>query len=493
MRGGRKGIWIVPVCALIVLLVGAVQMRFVLKVSAPLVAYFVPLLVGGFFGFLLWRILRLGEQLKASVRDLERSSTEVANLNKRLSGIVDEKSQALDKSEAHLQHAQRLDALGRLAGGVAHDFNNLLTAIITGTSLVQSRSDDEVDRNVLADVLAAANHGAELTGQLLAFGRREEGEDKAEVIKVEQQVEQTLPMLRRLIGDAVEIDWQPGVGVPPICMSGRQLVQVLMNLVLNARDAMPTGGVVFLSTAVQSSPDGDRVHLRVEDSGLGMDEATIERALEPFFTTKELGRGTGLGLSVAFGIVRAAGGDIRLESRLGAGTTAIVEWPAAAQVPALDPEVALAGEGRNHAGTRPTILVIEDDDLVRRTIELSLSDSGYQVVMASGSAEARQALSLHQGAVDLLLCDIMLAGENGIEVAASIRSLIADAPVLFMTGYADSESATRAGELLQKPFSVETLLSAIARALPPTTQRGEGADLGQFSSTGDKTNRSSRP
>lgn len=455
-----------PVSAIVVLLVGAAQMRFVLKVSPPLWAYVVPIFVGGFFGFLLWRILLLGEQLKASVHDLEQSSIEVANLNKQLSGIVEEKSQALDKSEAHLQHAQRLDALGRLAGGVAHDFNNLLTAIITGASLVQSRSEDEVNRKVLADVLAAANRGAELTRQLLAFGRREEGADNAEVIDVGQLVEQTLPMLRRLLGDTIEINWQPGADVPAICMSGGQLVQVLMNLVLNARDAMPAGGVVYVSTAMDPSSEGDRVHLQVEDSGIGMDETTLQRALEPFFTTKDKGRGTGLGLSVAFGIVRAAGGDIRLESRPGVGTTAIVELPGTTQVPALVPALAPAGQIGAHANARPTILVIEDDELVRRTIILSLADSGYEVITASGSIEARQALSTHQGTVDLVLCDVVLAGEDGIEVAASIRSLIDDPPVLFMSGYATPD-IVRQGELLQKPFTVETLLSAIAKALPP--------------------------
>jgi signal transduction histidine kinase len=333
--GGRQGIWIVPLCGLIVLLVGAVQMNFVLKVSPPPLGYLAPFFVGSIFGFLLWRILGLGDQLRASVHDLERSSEEVDKLNTLLSGLVDEKSQALDESTAHLQHAQRLDALGRLAGGVAHDFNNLLTAIITGTSLVQKRSEDEVNREILADVLDAANRGAELTSQLLAFGRREDGATKTEVIQIEQQVEQTLPMLRRLIGSAVELKWQqPDVDLPPVCMSGGQLVQVLMNLVLNARDAMPTGGVVYLSMASRTSPDGGGVSLVVEDSGIGMDEATLQRALEPFFTTKDKGRGTGLGLSVAFGIVRAAGGEIRLESRPGVGTKAIVDLPATAQVPA---------------------------------------------------------------------------------------------------------------------------------------------------------------
>jgi two-component system NtrC family sensor kinase len=325
--------WLVPLCAALVLAVGSLQMRLVLHVAPPLAAYLVPVLVGAAFGWLLSRILGLRNQLRATVAELRRSATEVDALNKKLEVAVEETRSKLSETEGQLRQVQKLDALGRLAGGVAHDFNNVLTAIMAGATMAGAHS-DEAGRDLLAEVLLASKRGADLTSQLLTFGRA--GQHAKEAVDVNEQVAVTLPMLRRIMGPEVSVDWVPGSNLSPVFVDPGQLGQVLMNLVINARDASSSGAVVRVSSEQHATADGERVRIAVADSGAGMDAETRDRAFEPFFTTKARGEGTGLGLSVVYGIVRDSGGAIHIDSAVGQGTTVTVEFPVATAADAVD-------------------------------------------------------------------------------------------------------------------------------------------------------------
>ncbi len=373
-----------------------------------------------------------------------------------------------------LRQSQRMEAVGQLAGGVAHDFNNLLTAVASYCDLASDALEDDsnpVLRASVDGIRSAASRGADVTQQLLAFSRQQVLELKP--LDLNSAVSDQTRLLRRLLGDDVSIRLALEPGLPAVTMDEGQLAQVVMNLAVNARDAMPDdGGTLIIETQsvdLDRAPtmtgivSGPHVLLAVSDTGCGMDAATRERIFEPFFTTKEPGKGTGLGLSTVLGIVEQSGGRVSVYSEPGVGTTFKVYMPIGGVAPA--PERAPEGVATQD---RPVgsgvILLVEDNDAVRRPIARLLSDFGYEVVPADGPEEA---LRLAAGrTLDLLVTDVVMPLMNGRQLA---ERLLADRPelkVLYMSGYTDDAVIARgvieAGTaFLQKPFGADKLAQKV--------------------------------
>ena len=383
--------------------------------------------------------------------------------------------------EEQLRQAQKMEAVGQLAGGVAHDFNNLLTAIIGNAELLLRAIEPEDPRRLdVVEITRAAHRAAALTRQLLAFSRKQVLQPR--VVDLNAVVTELTAMLRRLIGEHVELRLQLQPGLGRVLADPGQLEQVVTNLAVNARDAMPSGGTLTVRTADVDAADvpphgaesgpvpGRLVELSVADDGVGMDERTQARLFEPFFTTKELGRGTGLGLATVYGIVRQSGGHIRVSSRLHHGSTFTVYLPRAEGSLEAAPETLGWTEQPGGAGTA---LVVEDEETVRRLACRVLRAKGYRVLEASSPAEALQLVRQVAPAIDLLLTDIVMPGMSG---PALVERLVAGMPglrVLYMTGYA-REAIERqgtlpaGGALLEKPFTAQQLADRVRRALANT-------------------------
>jgi PAS domain S-box-containing protein len=359
--------------------------------------------------------------------------------------------------ELQLQHAQKLEAVGQLAGGVAHDFNNLLTTV-GGYAALLARSPDPRAREYAEELNGVQQRGASLTRQLLSFARKEVVRPR--LLDLANVLAGTKSVIHRFVGEQIRLVFEVK-GPCPIYSDPGQLEQVLLNLCSNARDAMPQGGELRIECAT----DGRDVVLRVSDTGLGMDEATRRRVFEPFFTTKPRGRGTGLGLSTVHGIVNESGGNIEVRSRPGQGTTLELRWPKsiehANEAPRSSP-IRLA-EGVGH------ILFVEDDEHSRRFIQRLLKEAGYQVTCACQAEEALAVLPTLNPAPELLLTDIIMPGMSGVELSDQVALRLPGLPVLFISGYPDDALRHRAVELgqdlLLKPFSAEDLLDRIGRKL----------------------------
>ena len=380
--------------------------------------------------------------------------------------------EGLRKSEAQLRHAQKMEAVGRLAAGVAHDFNNLLTAIIGYTQLMQRRFPSNHPATQDAEeVLAAAERAASLTRQLLIFSRQQVLEPR--VLELNGIVTGLDKMLRRLIGADVDLLTVPAPDLGRIKADPGQVEQILVNLIVNARDAMPSGGKLTIETFnveldehyVRSHPlarPGRYVVLAVNDSGCGMDADTQARIFEPFFTTKEVGKGTGLGLSTVHGIVQQSGGHIDVYSEIGVGTVFKVYLPRVDEP--LD-QVVGRDAGQPTRGTE-TLLLVEDEARVRNVVAETLRLNGYSVLEAGEPGEAISCAHEHTGRVDMLLADVMLPGMNGPELARSIRRIHPEAKVLYMSGYTDNAIIHQGllgseAAFIQKPFTAEALLRRI--------------------------------
>ncbi|HKI91570.1 MAG TPA: ATP-binding protein [Gaiellaceae bacterium] len=402
-----------------------------------------------------------------------------------LSMIQDITSQK--RLEEELAQAQKMEAIGRLAGGVAHDFNNLLTAISGYAEFAQQRlrkGDDEI-RGDLAEIVKAADRAHQLTRQLLAFGRKQIME--SQVLSLNDVVGDADTMLRRLIGENIEIVTAYGSGLGRVFADPGQLHQVIVNLVVNARDEMPRGGTLTIETANRTiSPRearrrggeyraGSFVTLAVRDTGHGMDAATKARLFEPFFTRKEVGRGTGLGLATVYGIVNQSGGFLEVESEPGLGAAFTVFLPslgaaAASALPPAEPSREPTASGSE------SILLVEDDEAVRRFTEAVLSDAGYRVVAASDGVAARE--QARHDRFDLLLTDVIMPKVSGTELAAELRL-----PAVFMSGY-PGELVARHGllgrgtRLVQKPFSAAELRCQVRATLDEAAQPARGAAAG---------------
>ena len=385
----------------------------------------------------------------------------------------DAASNELARSREQLHHIQKLDALGQLVGGVAHDFNNLLTAILGQTAQLLKRTDSERSRRSLEQIQKASNQAADLTRQLLAFSRMQPVEPR--VFDVNELLRDMQSMLERMIGEDIALEMQPGSGLSSIEMDPTQLRQVVLNLASNARDAMPRGGSLKIGTgmrALDASDDsglepGDYVEITVADSGTGMTAPTLERIFEPFFTTKPMGRGTGLGLSTVHGIVKAAGGSIKASSQVGAGSQFSVLLPAShkqsealADKPARQP---------SSSGTE-TVLVVEDEQLIRSMLREGLSQYGYNVLTAESADEGLDYCAGENGDIDVLISDVIMPKVNGAEFLDEARRLQPAAACILMSGYTDTvlqDSGLELGDipLLQKPFEIDNLVQLIREQL----------------------------
>lgn len=368
--------------------------------------------------------------------------------------------------EEQLRHSQKMDAIGRLTAGVAHDFNNLLT-VINGYSDLSLREIPAGNpaRRKIDEVRKAGDQAAALTRQLLAFGRKQVSQSK--IVDVNSAVRSNLSILKRVMGEDIELVTILDPGLRRVNCDEGQVEQVLLNLAVNARDAMSRGGRLTIQTGnAAASDEGDRVMVSVSDTGCGMDAATQSRVFEPFFTTKESGRGTGLGLSIVSSIVKQHGGKVELESKLGEGTTFKIYLPGAETAP---PTVAIlpAGEARNGS---ETILIVEDDPAVRDFVSTILQDAGYRVVTARHGNHALEIFQQHDHGFGLVVTDLVMPHMSGPVLVEKLRSLCAGLKVLYTSGYAD-DAVARHGDLdpevpfIRKPFSSESFLRKVREAL----------------------------
>ena len=371
----------------------------------------------------------------------------------------------LRASQLQLQQSQKLEAIGQLAGGVAHDFNNLLTAILGYTDLSLRRVDvDNSIRRNLEETKKAAERAASLTRQLLAFSRKQILEPK--VLNLNDVVRDMHKMLTRLIGENIDLATKQAGDLGIVKADPCQVEQIILNLVVNARDAMPRGGKVTIETANITIDDTDAlkhmaikpgpyVMLAVSDTGTGIDEETQARVFEPFFTTKEVGKGTGLGLSTVYGIVKQSGGNIWVYSEPGAGTVFKIFLPRVEVAESSNEKP--ASELKVFHGSE-TILLVEDEDIVRGLTRKILVEAGYKVLDARSGEEAIRLSRHYRGSIDLLLTDVVMPETSGKEVAERLLELRPAARVLFMSGYTD-EAIVRHGVLdenvdfIQKPFT----------------------------------------
>jgi PAS domain S-box-containing protein len=407
----------------------------------------------------------LNESLEQRVAERTR---ELAQSNERLQVEISERAQA----EEALRHAQKMDAIGQLTGGIAHDFNNMLTGVLGALDLIQRRVAagrvSEIDRYIEA-AMSSANRAASLTHRLLAFARRQSLNQRP--VDVNHMVMSMEELLRRTIGESIELEVDLHTTSCLTNTDEHQLENALLNLVINARDAMPDGGRLLIQTELTHNAllqdalaPGDYVRLRVQDTGLGMSSEVIARAFDPFFTTKPIGQGTGLGLSMVYGFISQTGGRVSISSEEGRGTRIDLLLPChheAAQTPAAVPRSIEAP--RAPQGER--VLVVEDEPDVRMLVVDVLKELGYRVEVACDSHEA---LPVLQGVepVDLLMTDVGLPGLNGRQLAEIARQHRPGLKVLFMTGYA-REAEVRGDfldhgmDLLTKPFTIDELAQRV--------------------------------
>jgi nitrogen-specific signal transduction histidine kinase/CheY-like chemotaxis protein len=376
----------------------------------------------------------------------------------------------LKTAQEQLRQSQKMEALGQLTGGIAHDFNNLLTVVVGGLDIITKRATDTKLKRYADNALAAAERGARLTGQLLAFSRVQRLEVRPTFVA--PVIENMRPLLRNVLGPGITKQFALDEAMIPVMADPTQLEVAILNLAINARDAMPEGGFLSFSTkpvAIAGDPeleDGDYIELCISDTGTGMPPNIADRAFEPFFTTKEVGKGTGLGLSMVYGMARQSGGAARIESAPGKGTTvkllfrqasgAVIDAGAATEEPAhnLGPQSSLS------------VLVIDDDPDVRGFMVTSLEEQGYRVQEASNGREGLAVLE--QGAPDLVVLDFIMPGLSGADVARQIRSRRPEQPILFVSGYSETEAVKRTAPdapLLTKPFRADALQKAVRGAL----------------------------
>jgi PAS domain S-box-containing protein len=378
--------------------------------------------------------------------------------------------------EQQVRQVQKLEAVGRLAGGMAHDFNNVLVVIKLSTELMlrQITPDNPLSKPLL-QVSSAADRAAALTRQMLAFGRQQMMQTR--IINLNSVVSETSHMLRRVIGEDIQLVTKLCEKVDNSRLDPDQVSQVILNLAVNARDAMPEGGTLHIETSNVDLDDaytkahppvqpGRYVMMAVGDTGTGIDKAILPRIFDPFFTTKDVGKGTGLGLSIVYGIVKQSGGYIWVYSEPGHGTTFKLYFPATTA--ALEGQVA-----RNETSPRPAgqkVLVVEDEAMIRCNVRECLQQLGYHVLEAENGEIAMQLCAKHQGQIDLVLTDLVMPGMSGHELAGELAQRHPKIRMLFMSGYTEDSAARRdillkGSAFLQKPFSVGDLSNAVQQAL----------------------------
>ncbi len=372
---------------------------------------------------------------------------------------------ALAESRDRMHRMQKLEALGLLVGGVAHEFNNLLTAILGQAELMLGKSGgDERLSGGLTEIRRAGQQAAALTRQLLAFSRPQPLDTR--VVDLGDLIGEFEGMVRTMIGEDIQLTVECADDLDPVELDPGQMQQVILNLAMNARDAMPEGGQLRITTANRES--GRRcVVLTVADSGVGMDEATLSRAFEPFFTTKPMGRGTGLGLSTVHGIITAAKGRIRIDSRPGSGTNVEIELPSS---PRPADAITLVPPPLEAVGGSETVLVVEDEDQIRAFLKQGLGGLGYRVLTAADAKSGLEQCRAEHLMIDVIVCDVVMPGVNGVEFLEQARRLQPRAAAILMSGYADDViQSNSAGEmdvpLVRKPFELFTLARLIRERL----------------------------
>jgi two-component system cell cycle sensor histidine kinase/response regulator CckA len=431
------------------------------------------------------RVIGVGREVEAqrkggSTFPAELSVTEFRfNDARHFTGVMRDLTER-KRLEEQVRQSQKMEAIGQLAGGVAHDFNNLLTVILGFSDLLLNEQHNAASqRDSLLAIRAAGERAAALTKQLLAFGRKALIEPK--VIDLNETVAQIDKMLRRLIGEDIVLSLRLDSALPPVKVDPSQIEQVLMNLVVNARDAMPQGGRLTIATqaaTVQRESNrsgllpGSYAQLTVTDTGHGMTAEMQQRIFDPFYTTKEAGKGTGLGLAVVHGIVKQSGGQIEVESQLGVGTSFHVLLPAA--VEPLPPPGALAEHPPDERGTE-SILLVEDEDAVRTIAALALESRGYHVLTAASGQQALRLIDEQRFRPDLILTDVVMSGLSGPQLAAALLTEFPRLKILYLSGYTD-DAVVRHGlagcdaGFLAKPYTARSLAHKVRevlnRALP---------------------------
>ena len=416
----------------------------------------------------------LADTLETKVEDRTR---DLAAANDRLTAEIAER----ERAEARLLQAQKMEAIGQLTGGIAHDFNNLLTAVVGSIDLLLRRTEDPKLRRLASNALQAAERGAQLTSQLLAFSRRQRLLPTA--VQPNEIVSGMGDLLDRTIGRHVRVETRLDPGLWQALADPTQLEVMILNLAINARDAMPSGGRLTITTKnVEQVPPqlsgdlgaGQYVAIAVSDTGTGMAPAVVARAFEPFFTTKEQGKGTGLGLAQLYGFAKQSGGTARIESREGEGTTVTIYLPrteaacATAEIPVLETK----------AAERVRILIVDDDEDVRNVAAALGEEIGYDVDAAESGEAALRLLAANPSA--LVITDVAMPGMTGVELARQIRAEMPDLPIIFASGYADVQ--TFGEELLQenllkKPYRIAELAARISAALAERPSSGNVVPL----------------
>jgi signal transduction histidine kinase len=438
---------------------------------------------------------RLNLDLEARVSErtaaLEASRAELETLNHDLEARIEERTQEHKKALAQLFESQKLDTIGQLTGGVAHDFNNLLMAMIASLELLKKRAAlDDGAQKLLDNAMKGAERGAALTQRLLAFARRQEL--RPEAIDLPVLVASMRELLQGALGPRITLVEEVAEKLPPVLADANQLELALMNLALNGRDAMHDGGVLTIATSLEIVKEdstgaglapGHYLRLTVSDTGHGMDEATLARATEPFFTTKGAGKGTGLGLPMVQGLAAQSGGALRIQSRLGQGCSVHLLLPEAdlSCKPASGGPIAETIVGSSEAAT---ILLVDDDTLVSVGTVAMLEDLGHRVIAADSAAAALDLLEKFHD-IDLVITDHVMPEMTGLEFARIARQRRPDLPIVLATGYADLEPATRRDleyPRLAKPY----FQSDLARLL---SQLHRGGGKGPRSAAGLATKR----
>ena len=419
------------------------------------------------------RVTKAGQHLNVSisVSPIHDADGNVVGASAIARNITSQK-----RTEEQLQQAQRMEAVGRLAGGVAHDFNNILGIIVACSELLRNRIDvDSLD--YVENIRKAADRGAALTRQLLSFSRRQPVHPR--LLDLNERLSEVVKLLRPLMGDDVEINIIPRSPSAIVEADPSQIDQIILNLAVNARDAMPKGGKLIIETALQEFDEsfarrhqplaaGKYVMVSISDNGAGMDKETVARIFEPFFTTKEAGKGTGLGLSTVYGIVKQSGGSIWVYSEPGRGTTFKIYLPSAEHK--LDEEGKVDSESLPPRRDGTTILLVEDDDMMRIATRLMLQEHGYKVLEASDGKAALQLLNSDHTQVDLALTDVMMRSMNGPEMAIRMIETHPSVKVVYMSGYTGQLLSEGDGlgsdiMLLEKPFTRAALLKTLDEAL----------------------------
>jgi len=380
--------------------------------------------------------------------------------------------------ESQLRQAQKLEAVGQLASGIAHDFNNLLNIMIGYTCLIETKVDSESLRENAKHILNAAGKASSLIRKLLAFGRKQHL--NPELLNINSSLREYEHFMPRMIGESIRCELRLAPALWPVKVDRNQLEQVIVNLVINARDAMPYGGTLTISTSNEEKTN--EVLLTIRDTGIGMTEEIKNRIFDPFFTTKPNGQGSGLGLSTVHGIVAQSGGRIAVSTDLGHGTSFYIYLPKAAEPKEGATE---RNPGRNNlfviphkSKTAETILLAEDESELRELLATMLRTQGYRVVTARDGQEAVSVAKTHNGAIDLFLTDIIMPRKNGIEAAETIRKVHPGVSVLYMTGYAEqtvSTSTENNDALLEKPVSPPILFEKIRQLLATRINRRTGS------------------